>query len=55
MELLYKAYGRKDDHTSFRYDKAPPRGWQEGKRDFTEKVTYYRWHVFNKKDDYSLV
>lgn len=39
----------------FDYAQAPPRGRLEGTKDFTDKVTYYRWHNFGKKDDYSLV
>ncbi|TRY67698.1 hypothetical protein TCAL_07222 [Tigriopus californicus] len=39
----------------FDYAQAPPRGRLEGTKDFTDKVTYYRWHKFGKKDDYSLV
>ena len=40
--------------TAFDYDKAPERGWQEGKRDFTDKETYAEYHVFDKKDPYSI-
>ena len=50
--------GRADGQDAgFVYDEAPDRGWQEGKKDFTDKVTYYKWHGFKKKkakDDYAL-
>ncbi len=59
LEEMAALYGKHED--AFDYDKAPARGWQEGKRDFSARVTYYRWHSFekfnkNKKpDDYSLI
>ncbi|XP_042892809.1 28S ribosomal protein S17, mitochondrial-like [Penaeus japonicus] len=30
----------------FDYTEAPERGWQEGKKDFTHKVGYKKWHEF---------
>lgn len=40
--------------SGFDYNKAPPRGWQEGKKDFTAKPTYTRFHVFDEIDPYSI-
>ncbi|KAL1139504.1 hypothetical protein AAG570_006487 [Ranatra chinensis] len=34
----------------FRYDTAPPRGWQEGKKDFTDKDTYIKYHEIEGDD-----
>lgn len=35
-------YGKRP--TAFDYEKAPPRGSQEGKRDFSHGYTYIRYH-----------
>lgn len=40
--------------SSFDYNKAPPRGWQDGKKDFTSKPTYTKFHVFDKNDPYAI-
>jgi hypothetical protein len=54
MAEIAEAYGKNPD--GFDYDSAPERGWQEGKRAFTDKVTYNKWHNFKKhKDNYNLV
>ena len=55
MSEIAEAYGASPE--TFDYDKAPPRGWQEGKRDFSSNITYYKWHEFKKsqKDDYNLI
>lgn len=53
IDAIDEVYGR--NKKGFRYEKAPPRGRLEGTKDFTDKVTYYKWHVFDKEDDYSLV
>ncbi|KAK4298642.1 hypothetical protein Pmani_029033 [Petrolisthes manimaculis] len=34
------------DAGGFNYEEAPPRGWQEGKKDFSHRVGYKAWHVF---------
>lgn len=39
----------------FDYDEAPERGWQEGRKDFADKLTYYKWHVFKERDPYAIV
>jgi len=47
-----RQYGANEDN--FKYEEAPERGRLEGKRDFTDKPTYRRWHEFEKKDPYSI-
>lgn len=47
-----KLYG--EEKSRFDYDKAPPRGWQEGKRDFTDKKTYYKYHDDGTDQPYAL-
>jgi len=37
-------------HNKFDYDKAPPRGSQEGIRDFSHKPGYRKWHEFLDRD-----
>ena len=55
MSALAALYGPNPE--AFDYSTAPARGWQRGRRDFTDRVTYYKWHVFNQKheDGYSVV
>ena len=43
-----KIYG--EIKSTFRYDKAPPRGWQEDKKDFTHRETYIKYHEFENDD-----
>ena len=38
--------------STFSYATAPPRGSQEGVRDFTARRTYKKWHKFKKNDRY---
>lgn len=45
-------YGKLE--STFDYKKAPPRGWQDGKKDFTSKPTYTQYHVFDKEDPYAI-
>lgn len=52
MDKQAEIYGKLD--SSFNHSKAPSRGWQQGKKDFTEKPTYTRFHVFDKTDPYSI-
>ncbi|CAG9133917.1 unnamed protein product [Plutella xylostella] len=40
--------------STFDYTKAPPRGWQDGKKDFTSKPTYTKFHVFDENDPYAI-
>lgn len=39
---------------AFDYNKAPPRGRQEGKRDFTNSVTYLRYHDDGSEEPYAV-
>ena len=48
-----KLYGA--DINNFDYEKAPARGRLEGKRDFTDKPTYRKWHNFEKDDPYGVI
>ncbi|KAG6457943.1 28S ribosomal protein S17, mitochondrial [Manduca sexta] len=40
--------------SAFNYEAAPPRGWQDGKKDFTTKPTYTKFHVFDENDPYAI-
>lgn len=53
MERTAQLYGKSG--CEFDYEKAPKRGWQKGKRDFTDRRTYKKWHKFGKDDEYGLV
>lgn len=48
IEAISKAYGKLP--TAFDYSKAPPRGWQEDKKDFTHVETYVKYHEFDNDD-----
>ena len=48
-----KLYGK--SNSDFDYNKAPPRGWQKDKRDFTHRKTYKKWHQFPDKDPYAII
>ncbi|KAJ9599224.1 hypothetical protein L9F63_010308 [Diploptera punctata] len=48
IEEKNKMYG--EIESTFKYDEAPPRGWQEGKKDFTHRETYIKYHVFENDD-----
>ncbi len=48
-EAVDRLYGR--NPRGYDRSKARERGWQSGRRDFTDRVTYYKWHVFDPKHD----
>ncbi|XP_028044202.1 28S ribosomal protein S17, mitochondrial [Bombyx mandarina] len=52
IERQTELYGRLK--STFNYSKAPPRGWQDGKKDFTSKPTYTKFHVFDENDPYGI-
>ncbi|VVC97018.1 28S ribosomal protein S17, mitochondrial [Leptidea sinapis] len=52
IEKEAELYGKLE--SSFDYNKAKPRGWQDGKKDFTSKPTYTKFNVFDKEDPYAL-
>jgi len=35
---------------AFDYDKAPPRGWQEGRKDWSHKKAHRKIHEFTDRD-----
>lgn len=45
-------YGKNPN--AFDYEKAPPRGWQEGKKDFSDKETYYKYQEDGTDQPYAL-
>lgn len=49
---INKVYG--ENETAFNYDKAPPRGWQEEKKDFTHVETYIKYHEDGKDQPHSV-
>lgn len=52
QEKLIKFFGESPNR--FIYEKAPPRGWQEGKRDITGKVVTVQYHDDGKQDPYKV-
>lgn len=53
VEEVNKIYGELPSR--FKYEDAPDRGWQESKKDFTDKDTYVKYHEFeNDKQPYSV-
>ena len=53
IERTAELYGK--SNSDFDYAKAPKRGWQKDKRDFTHRRTYKKWHRFQKKDPYAII
>jgi len=47
-KMLDEVYGYAFDSTPFEYEKAPDRGWQEGRKDFSHKDPYQKYHEFEK-------
>lgn len=48
VDEINKIYGELPSR--FQYKKAPRRGWQEGKKDFTDKEVSIKYHEFEDKD-----
>merc|ERR1712037_553743 len=46
-------YGK--SNSDFDYKRAPKRGTQKDKRDFTHRKTYKKWHNFPVKDPYAII
>jgi len=46
-------YGK--SNSDFDYKRAPKRGSQKDKRDFTHRKTYKKWHNFPVKDPYAII
>ncbi|KAL3286122.1 hypothetical protein HHI36_000635 [Cryptolaemus montrouzieri] len=51
IEKISKIYGELDSR--FKYDEAPPRGWQEDKKDFSHVETYMKYHETGEDQPYS--
>lgn len=52
IEEANKLFGKKE--TAYDYEKQPPRGRLEGKRDFTDKPIHIRYHDDGKPDPYAF-
>lgn len=52
VETVNKVYGKKS--TAFDYEKAPQRGWQEDKKDYTHRETYIKYHEDGTDQPYSV-
>lgn len=52
IEEVNKIYGKLEN--SFDYDKAPQRGWQEDKKDFTHAEVYKKYHEFPHDQPYAV-
>ncbi|XP_019866927.1 28S ribosomal protein S17, mitochondrial [Aethina tumida] len=52
IEAVNKVYGETEQ--GFKYNKAPPRGWQEDKKDFTHVDTYIKYHEDGKDQPYAV-
>lgn len=52
IATINEAYGKNE--TAFDYEKAPPRGWQEDKKDFTHVETYIKYHESGEDQPYSV-
>uniref|UniRef100_A0A1B6LVE5 28S ribosomal protein S17, mitochondrial n=1 Tax=Graphocephala atropunctata TaxID=36148 RepID=A0A1B6LVE5_9HEMI len=48
IKEVSERYGKSE--SAFDYDKAPPRGWQEDKKDYSRKPVYRKYHVFEDDD-----
>ncbi|CAG7824619.1 unnamed protein product [Allacma fusca] len=48
MERRDQLWGKNEN--AFNYDEAPPRGWQEGRKDWSHKKGYKRWHDYSDRD-----
>ncbi|KAJ8925821.1 hypothetical protein NQ315_009672 [Exocentrus adspersus] len=52
IKAVSKIYGEKA--TAFNYKNAPPRGWQEDKKDFSHVDTYVKYHETGEPQPYSV-
>ncbi|XP_017784030.1 PREDICTED: 28S ribosomal protein S17, mitochondrial [Nicrophorus vespilloides] len=52
IDKVNQAYGKLP--TGFDYTKAPKRGWQEDKKDFSHVETYAKYHEDGKDQPYSV-
>jgi len=49
MERRDRLYGKREG--AYEYARAQPRGWQRGRRDFSDNVTYHKWHDDPRHED----
>lgn len=52
LKAKNELYG--ENPAGFDYSKAPDRGWQKEKRDFTYQETYRKYHVYEHDDPYAV-
>ncbi|XP_060536569.1 small ribosomal subunit protein uS17m [Cylas formicarius] len=52
LAAVSKVYGA--NKNAFDYDKAPARGWQEEKKDYTHVETYIKYHEDGKDQPYAV-
>ncbi|EFX71705.1 28S ribosomal protein S17, mitochondrial-like [Daphnia pulex] len=52
IEARNELYGK--NPSGFDYTRAPDRGWQVGKRDFSDKDTYKKYHMFEHDEPYAV-
>lgn len=52
MEEIDKLYGLTNER--FDYNKAPERGWQEDKKDFSHKDSYIKYQETEEEQPYSV-
>ncbi|XP_044745831.1 28S ribosomal protein S17, mitochondrial [Coccinella septempunctata] len=50
IDAVNKVYGESDSR--FEYEKAPERGWQEDKKDFSHAETYIKYHETGEDQPY---
>lgn len=48
IDQVNKVYGERQG--VYKYEEAPERGWQEDKKDFTHRETYFKYHESGKDD-----
>lgn len=48
LDAIAELYGK--NPLGFKYEKAPKRGWQENKKDFTHLETYIKYHEDGTND-----
>jgi len=52
IEERGQIYGKNPE--GFDYSKAPERGWQKDKRDFTYEETYRKYHMYDHDEPYAV-
>ncbi|KAF7274489.1 mitochondrial ribosomal protein S17 [Rhynchophorus ferrugineus] len=52
IDAINKIYGERPG--AFKYGEAPPRGWQEDKKDFSHAETYIKYHEDGTEQPYAV-